>query len=177
MPPRYCPARPFPPYAYVPGRTPHPVTDPAGHAHGRPARGRPEREPARIPAERWKENEEYLYGVDLFNAGFYWEAHEAWEGVWKASREADQAQATFVQGLILIAAAQLKRGAGAAGAARALAGEGLERVKAVYDATGAGYLGVGYMGVTPAAVADAALAALEGGSPAGSEPPRLALVL
>ena len=171
MPPRYCPQRALPPYAYVPGRTPHHVNDPAGHAYGRT-----EPAPARVPAERWKENEAFLFGVDLFNAGCYWEAHEAWEGVWRANQETDQAQATFVQGLIQIAAAQLKRLAGNPAAARELAAEGLERVQAVYDATGAGYLGVGFMGVTPAAVAAAAGAALEG-APPGGDPPRLVLAL
>lgn len=33
MPPRYAPANPLPPYAYVPGHDlPHPVTDSCGHS-------------------------------------------------------------------------------------------------------------------------------------------------
>jgi len=31
---RYVPEREFPPYTYVPGRAPHPVTDPTGHSYG-----------------------------------------------------------------------------------------------------------------------------------------------
>jgi len=29
-------------------------------------------------------NPQWLYAVDLFNGGWYWEAHEAWEGFWHA---------------------------------------------------------------------------------------------
>jgi hypothetical protein len=31
-------------------------------------------------------NEAWRYGVDLFNARFYWEAHEAWEIVWRGAK-------------------------------------------------------------------------------------------
>lgn len=31
--PRLLPKRPFPAYAYLPGRQPHPVRDPAGHSY------------------------------------------------------------------------------------------------------------------------------------------------
>ena len=71
--------RPLPPYTFIPGRTPHPVSDPAGHMHGKTL----ERPPAPDPS-RWQESRAYLVGVDLFNHGFYWEAHEAWEGLWHA---------------------------------------------------------------------------------------------
>jgi hypothetical protein len=48
-------------------------------------------------------------GVKLFNAGAYWESHEAWEKVWQRHREPWR---FFVQGLIQAAAAhhQLRRG-------------------------------------------------------------------
>lgn len=45
-------------------------------------------------------------GAALFNAGQWWEAHEAWEGVW-ARAEGEERQ--FVQALILLAAALHKR--------------------------------------------------------------------
>lgn len=41
-------------------------------------------------------------GIELFNAGQFFEAHEAWEEVWLAEREPEK---TFLQGLIQIAAA------------------------------------------------------------------------
>ena len=31
--PRWLPEKSFPPYAYLPGRQPHPVRDPAGHSY------------------------------------------------------------------------------------------------------------------------------------------------
>lgn len=53
---------------------------------------------------------ELLPGARLFNAGEYWEAHEAWEVPWQAARAAgDQREADYVQGLILLAAAIHKR--------------------------------------------------------------------
>lgn len=117
---------------------------------------------AYVPAERWKEHAAYRRGAELFNAGSFWEAHEAWEAAWNAARGRDAAQATFIQGLIQVAAGRVREAAGAPEAARALAAKGLAKVRAVLDATGAGYLGVGYMGVT----ADAAAAAAAIGSPA-----------
>jgi predicted metal-dependent hydrolase len=58
------------------------------------------------------EREEYLaslspeellqLGIDLYNAGHYWHAHEAWEEVWL---EAPREMRLFYQGLIQVAAA------------------------------------------------------------------------
>lgn len=45
-------------------------------------------------------------GAHLFNAGEWWEAHEAWEGPWK---EATGERRAFIQALILLAAALHKR--------------------------------------------------------------------
>jgi hypothetical protein len=77
--PRFVPDRPFPPYAYVPGRTPHPTRDPDGHSYGTEFEI-----PERPDPDEWRACSDYLYGIDLFNHGFYWEAHEAWEGLWVA---------------------------------------------------------------------------------------------
>ena len=99
---RYAPRRPFPRYAFLPGRDPHPTRDPRGHSHGT-AEIRPEY----LPPERWQENEPYLFGVDLYNHGFLWEAHEAWESLWHVSKH-DPRQAAFLQGLIQCSAASLK---------------------------------------------------------------------
>ena len=100
---RYAPARTFPPYAYLPGRDPHPTGDPHGHSYTG------EREPpaAYFEPARWSENEDYLFGVDLYNAGFFWEAHEVWEGLWHSAKH-DALQADFLQGLIQCSAACLK---------------------------------------------------------------------
>ncbi len=100
--PRFVPDRPFPPYAYVPGRTPHPTRDPDGHSYGT------ELEIPEPPdPEEWHVCSDYLYGIDLFNHGFYWEAHEAWEGLWVACGRRGPT-ATYLQALINLAAAGFK---------------------------------------------------------------------
>jgi hypothetical protein len=101
--PRYS-TRDFPPYTYVPGSgTPHPVSDPRGHMHNHTEEISPTLDP-----RHWCENETYLYAVDLFNHGFYWEAHEAWESLWHAAGHHGQ-MADFLKGLIKLAAAGVKQ--------------------------------------------------------------------
>ena len=90
---------------HIPGRTPHPLRDEEGHSFGRPG---PEIPPEAIDLpDSWRRCGEYLYGVDLFNDGYFWEAHEAWEGVWKMIRH-ESAPGHFLQGLIQVAGALLK---------------------------------------------------------------------
>lgn len=99
--PRYA-ATPLPPYSYVPGHTPHPVSDPAGHCYGRPETSAPALDPA-----DWCESDAYCFGVDLFNHGYYWEAHEAWEGLWlTAGRRGPVGD--WLKALIKLAAAAVK---------------------------------------------------------------------
>lgn len=122
--PRYS-SRPFPPYRFVAGLNPHPRRDPRGHAYGTP-----EVVPPYVPPERWRENETYLWGVDLYNFAYWWECHEALEGLWhRAGRTGPEAQ--FLQGLIQAAAANLKRHAGALEGARRLAREAVARLASV----------------------------------------------
>jgi hypothetical protein len=123
MPPRYAPANPLPPYAYVPGHDlPHPVTDPCGHSysavHDQPrgalnAPALPTHLPP-DPAYRRRTIAATLaadllwrFAIDLFNGGWYWESHEAWEGIWY-SLGRTTSEARFVQGLIHLAAAAVK---------------------------------------------------------------------
>lgn len=47
-------------------------------------------------------SEEYLEGIQLFNAGHFWHAHEQWEECWLRSSEPDS---TFYKGIIQAAAA------------------------------------------------------------------------
>ncbi len=55
----------------------------------------------------WDESPLYRRGVSLFNAGYYWEAHEAWEGLWHAhGRRGPTAE--VLKGLIKLAAAGVK---------------------------------------------------------------------
>ena len=99
---RYAPTHPFPPYAFVPGCHPHPVTDPRGHHYGMTANPLLELDPNRPDL-----SPEFLYAIDLFNAGYYWEAHEGWEGLWASSGRTGLV-ADFLKGLIKLAAAGVK---------------------------------------------------------------------
>jgi TDG/mug DNA glycosylase family protein len=102
QPPRLLPERAFPSYAFVPGRFPHPVSDPRGHSFGQqPGPTAP------LDPERWQQCREYLWALDLFNAGYYWEAHEGWESLWHAAGRTGTT-AAFLKGLIKLAAAGVK---------------------------------------------------------------------
>ena len=99
---RILPARQLPPYSYVPGKFPHPLRDLAGHSYGV--------EPSRVSKSQlidWRKCEHYLWGIDLFNAGYYWEAHETWEAVWHATGRKGT-MADFCKALIKFAAAGVK---------------------------------------------------------------------
>jgi predicted metal-dependent hydrolase len=94
-----------------------------------------------LDVERWPENEAYLWGVDLYNHGFAWEAHEAWEGLWRAVKH-DETEATFLQGLIQCAAAQVKMSMGDDAATRRLLERGLARLTSVRQQHGDRYMGL-----------------------------------
>jgi len=66
-------------------------------------------EPAAKPVttDGWAANEDFLYGVDLFNAGYFWEAHVFWERLW-ALEETESEIRRFLQAIIQTAAACLK---------------------------------------------------------------------
>jgi len=142
--------RPFPAYRHIPGETPHPRRHPAGHSHGLA-----EPEAAPRSSEDWARDEAYLFAVDLYNYGFWWECHEVFESLWRAAgprtraggparragrqdsergpaRRAgrqDPAEGAFFQGLLQVAAANLKRATGHREAAASLACRGLARLE------------------------------------------------
>ncbi|MBI4585327.1 MAG: DUF309 domain-containing protein [Planctomycetes bacterium] len=102
--PRYCPERPLPPYAFTGDGFgfPHPRRHPQGHGYRQPeAPARP------LDPARWRESADYLFGIDLFNHGYYWEAHELWEGLWVAAGKRG-AVSELLKGLIKLAAAGVK---------------------------------------------------------------------
>ena len=103
--PRYGPDEPFPPYRFLPGAElhPHPARDEAGHSYG---------------VERAPRPDDFRRGVDLYHAGYLWEAHEAWESLWKESH--DPVRRDFLQGLIQLAAALIKAHVGRARGAEIL---------------------------------------------------------
>jgi Domain of unknown function (DUF309) len=97
LPPRWLPQKSLPPYAYLPGNNPHPVRDPTGHSY--------HVEPIPVAAEAPLISGAFLWGLDLFNHGYYWEAHESWEGLWQV---ADGPLRMLFKGLILLSAAGVK---------------------------------------------------------------------
>jgi hypothetical protein len=99
---RLLPDEPLPSYSYIPGRFPHPLSDPRGHSFG--LRPKP---PGPPDPGRWQSCRPYLLGLDLFNHGYYWEAHEVWEGLWHACGHRGTT-ANFIKGLIKLAAAGVK---------------------------------------------------------------------
>ena len=115
--------RPFPAYRFVSGKTPHPTRDQDGHSYNKPPV-----QLAPFDPEDWYACEEYLYGIDLFNHGYWWEAHEALEAVWAAAGRRTET-GLFIQGLIQIAAAHLKRLQGFDDVAMRMAAAGLEKMK------------------------------------------------
>jgi uncharacterized protein len=99
---RLVPDKRLPPYTFVPGRAPHPKSDPAGHSFG--VEDAPD---APLDPERWQKCRPYLYGLDLFNNRFFREAHEQLEGLWLACGRRGVV-ADFLRALIKLAAAGVK---------------------------------------------------------------------
>jgi len=130
--PRLVPEKPFPAYSFVPGRFPHPTSDPAGHSfHTGPARLAP------LDPRRWEASEAYLYGIDLFNGQFYWEAHESWEGLWHAAGRKGTT-ADLLKGLIKLAAAGVKHRQGTPRGVKSHACRAAELFRTVARSLGAG---------------------------------------
>jgi uncharacterized protein len=129
---RLVPEQSFPTYSYVPGRFPHPVTDPHGHSFG----AKPER-PKPLDPEQWRQCRLYLYGIDLFNHGYYWEAHEAWESLWHACGRSGRT-GCFLKGLIHLAAAGVKVRQGTAQGVTNHARRAAELFRQTTDKTGTG---------------------------------------
>lgn len=100
--PRYEYDLRFPDRAFVPGRMPHPrrsdVTSCEATAFT----------VVLAPGEASARRQRALRrGLDLFNHGYFWEAHEAWEEPWQGL-DRNTAEALHLQGLIRLAAAALK---------------------------------------------------------------------
>lgn len=148
--PRLRPKLPLPPYAFVPrGPWPHPVRDPKGHSHHHQWVDTPS-----LEAARWFVNETYLFGFDLFNHGFYWEAHEAWEFLWRRALGSDRVTATFLKALIKLSAAGVKVREGVAPAVLSHANRAAELFCETATLAGAG----AYFGCTLVELAEIARA-------------------
>lgn len=109
---------------FVPGLTPRPAGD-----------WLPQVDPRGFTASDWRACEAYCYGVDLYNAWLWWEAHEAMEGVWMRARGRPIERA-FVQAVIMSAAAALKVEAGRVDGAARLLGKASARLDLVASERG-----------------------------------------
>lgn len=116
-PPRYG-STSLPARRYLPGLGPHPSDDPAHRAPVAPA----------VPWTSLGETELFRHGVDLFNHGFWWESHEAWEALWNACPR-DAALREAFQGLIQLAAALIKEETRIPSGARRLSTTALEKLE------------------------------------------------
>lgn len=138
QPLRYIPTIPFPAYAFVPGILPHPTQNPEGHSYGLLAE---EADPPEIG--NWRASRMYLYGIDLFNYGYYWEAHEAWEELWHACGHTGR-RAEFLKGLIKLTAAGVEAREGKPHGVQIHAGGALiqfERVASLLREEGSQFMG------------------------------------
>lgn len=96
---RLVPDIDLPSRAHVPGSGTRPDAAPLDHAR--------RLAPAVTRAQDWQGNKAYLYGHDLMQAGYFWEAHEVWEAVWLAT-PANGLERLLLQALIQNANARLK---------------------------------------------------------------------
>lgn len=80
----------------------------------------------------------FRYALDLFNHGFWWEAHEVWEGLWRAHARGTP-ERTALQGLIMLAGALLKAWTGPPAGRARLCARALQRLDAAAGSTAALY--------------------------------------
>jgi hypothetical protein len=114
----------LPAYRYRPGVSPHPTRSPEGHSYQRPEVSE------LLDPEQWSACRTYLRAIDLFNHRFYWEAHEELEPLWQQMGSRSPT-GTFLQGLIQLAAALLKRDMGEPAPAARLAARGCAKLRTV----------------------------------------------
>ena len=104
---RLYPEKEFPPYAFVPGINTHPGK-PGGHMEG-------EDDPIVAPMDPHKfwDSEAFLYAIDLYNFGYYWEGHVWLEALWHEAHK-EGLMGDFLKGLIKLCAAGVKAKTGQA---------------------------------------------------------------
>jgi uncharacterized protein len=145
-PPRYS-SRSLPSRAFVPG---------VSTRADRPTAPPPRR--SAVDLDALGADDDFRHGVDLWNAGFPWEAHEAWEPLWFAAPPGRPERA-LLHGLIHAAAAAIKARAG-----------GLDVARGFIDSAREELLAAGASPVFDAADFAAALAAW-GNDPTKPPPP------
>lgn len=108
---------------YIPGQGVHPDKDPRGSHIPEYASTT-----TKFNAGNWQYSQQYLYAIDLFNNGFWWEAHEVLENLWIESGR-KSAAAKFIQGIIQISAALLKHSQSLHRGAVRLMARGLSKIR------------------------------------------------
>ncbi|MFK0690915.1 DUF309 domain-containing protein [Mesorhizobium sp. IMUNJ 23033] len=136
------PEQNFPSYAYLPGKHPHPVRHPLGHSY--------QSDPVAVAVAEALSSNVFRWGIDLFNHGYYWEAHEAWEPLWHAAKQSTQHR-LFFKGLILLAAAGVKIREGKRVAAARHAARAAALLRQLGNLPSRGFEAA--LGMTPAALA------------------------
>jgi uncharacterized protein len=84
-----------------------------------------------LPNSALQNNQAFRRGIEQFNSGHFFEAHETWEEIWLQSPEPDK---TFLQGIIQITAAFHHHSRGNLRGARSLLEAGLARLDRFPDA-------------------------------------------
>jgi len=127
---RHLPVREVPAYRFVPGLNPHPFRHPEGHSYT----------DGSAPSLDTTDPNAYLWGIDLFNHRYWWEAHEVWEGQWHQSPDRDTRD--HLQSLIQASAYLLKQHLGHTAAAVLLLAAIEQRNRALIDRVGETYNGL-----------------------------------
>lgn len=96
---RLRPNRPFPSYAFIPGKSIHPNKE-GGHSFN-------EDELHCHPIDE-KHMDDFYFGLDLLNHGYYWESHVLFEALWNAHHRRGPV-ADLLKALIKIGAAFIKK--------------------------------------------------------------------
>jgi len=92
----------LPVYKFVPGLAVHPAKNvEIPHIPHLPDSGEA------FSLQNWQQSQRYLYAIDLFNLGYYWEVHEVLEKIWLSIGK-NSAEGEFIQGLIQLSVALLK---------------------------------------------------------------------
>jgi len=116
--------KPMPEYRHLPFKTPHPYMDEGGHSYGQDL---PKVES--FDEQNWQRCDTYLFAIDLFNQGYWWEAHELLKQVCYCVGR-DSQIGSFLEAVIQIAAGELKHFMQEEQGAQALIERGLSGLQA-----------------------------------------------
>lgn len=87
---------------------------------------------AAVDAQEIYQHSEFLWGCTLYGCDFFWEAHEAWENLWRALPLCPER--LHLQGMIQCAAARLLMRVGRESAAARMRTKALEKLDPVLEA-------------------------------------------